>query len=54
MPTQASAWTCYATSRTGSYGWGRGGSLGYAQRRALHECAIRTPRGYTCYLRSCR
>ncbi len=54
-PTQASAaWTCYANSRTGSYGWAVNRSLHTAQRRALWECARRTPRGYTCYIRSCR
>ena len=55
VPTQASAaWTCHASSRTGSYGWAVNRSLRVAQRRALWECARRTPRGYTCYIRRCR
>jgi len=52
--TEANAWVCRATSSTGSSGWGSSSSLGYAQRRALAECAIRTPRGRVCYLRGCR
>jgi len=52
-PTDAAAVTCYAGSRTGSWGWGRAGSLRAAQRRALYECAVRTPRGYTCYITRC-
>ena len=52
VASEASAWTCVARSRTGSYGWGAG-SLGYARGRALVECAVRTPRGYTCYITSC-
>jgi hypothetical protein len=50
----AGAWTCKATSRTGSWGWGTSGYRNAAARRALYECAVRTPRGYTCYLRYCR
>jgi hypothetical protein len=52
--TEASAWICQARSPTGS--WGRGWhnySLAYAQRRALVECAVRTPRGYTCFITGC-
>jgi hypothetical protein len=52
--TEASAYICRAGSPTGS--WGRGWhnySLGYAKRRALMECAVRTPRGYTCYITGC-
>ena len=52
--TEASAWICMARSATGA--WGRGWhtySLGYAKRRALLECAVRTPRGYTCYITGC-
>jgi hypothetical protein len=54
LPTQASAWACYAGSRTGSYGWGTSGSLSRAKTRALWECARRTPRGYVCHIRYCR
>ena len=51
-PSSAEAAYCVARSPYAS-GWGQG-SLSYARRRALHECAIRTPRGYTCYITSCR
>ncbi len=50
-PSTAEAATCIAKSRYAS-GWGSG-SLNYARNRALYECAIRTPRGYTCYITSC-
>lgn len=53
-PTEASAWICYARSPTGSWGWGSSHSLSVARRRALAECAIRTPRGYWCRITSCR
>jgi hypothetical protein len=54
-PTEASAWACRAGSPTGSYGVGwHNYSLGYAKRRALLECAARTPRGYTCFITGCR
>ena len=44
-PSEASAWVCYAASNTGATGGGSHNySLGYARRRALAECAIRTPR----------
>jgi len=52
--SEASAWVCMARSPTGA--WGKGWhnySLGYAQRRALAECAVRTPRGYVCILTGC-
>jgi hypothetical protein len=52
---EASAWICQARSPTGA--WGRGWhnySLSYARRRALAECAIRTPRYSRCYLTGCR
>jgi hypothetical protein len=53
--SEASAWVCYAASPTGSTGWGSHNySIGYARRRALLECAVRTPRRYTCYITSCR
>jgi len=50
-PSTAEAAYCTARSPYAS-GWGQG-NLNYARRRALHECAIRTPRGYTCYITSC-
>jgi hypothetical protein len=50
----AAAWTCHARSPTGSWGWGSAGSIPAAQRRALYECAIRTPRGYVCRITRCR
>lgn len=55
MSVEAQArWVCRAYSPTGSYGWGaHNTSQGYARERALAECAIRTPRGYVCRLRSC-
>jgi len=52
--TEASAWICQARGTTGA--WGRGWhnySLGYAKRRALAECAVRTSRGHTCYITGC-
>ena len=51
--TEASAYTCYAGSPTGSWGWGRSSSLSYAKQRALLECAVRTPRNYYCHLTRC-
>ena len=53
-PAPASAYYCRASSPTGSWGEGwHNYSLGYARRRALNECAIRTPRRFTCYLNYC-
>jgi hypothetical protein len=52
-PTQALAWYCYASSPS-AYGWGSHGSRSVASRRALAECAVRTPRYQTCYIRYCR
>jgi hypothetical protein len=55
LSTEASAWYCTARSANGSSGWGsHPTSLNYAQRRALAECAIRTPRNYTCVIQGCR
>lgn len=52
-PTTAEAYKCIARS-SHAYGWGyHPRSLAYAQRRALRECAVRTRRGYTCYITSC-
>jgi hypothetical protein len=51
-PTTAQAAYCEARSAYAT-GWGSG-NINYARRRALNECAIRTPRGYTCYITGCR
>lgn len=52
-PTTAEAYKCIARS-SHAYGWGsHPRSLNYARRRALAECAVRTRRGYTCYITSC-
>ncbi len=51
-PSSAEAAYCEARSAYAS-GWGSG-NINYARRRALQECAIRTPRGYTCYITGCR
>ena len=52
-PTSAEAAYCEARSRVAN-GWGRSAYMNEARQRALYECAIRTPRGYTCYITSCR
>ena len=52
-PTEANAWYCRAESPS-AYGWARNDSLSAARRRALRECAVRTPRYQTCYIRYCR
>lgn len=52
--SQASAWYCQAHGTTGASGWGTNSNLSVAQRRALAECAVRTPRGQMCYLQFCR
>lgn len=49
----ASAWYCSARGTTGASGWGRSNSLGSAKMIALRECAVRTPRGATCYIMYC-
>ena len=51
--TPAEAYYCSARGTTGATGWGRSDSLGYAKRIALRECAVRTPRGATCYIMDC-
>lgn len=51
-PSTAHAAYCEARSAYAT-GWGSG-SLYQARRNALHHCAIRTPRGYTCYITGCR
>ena len=53
MSTEASAWYCRAESPS-AYGWGTSNSQGVARRRALAECAVRTPRRQTCYVIYCR
>ena len=55
ISSEASAWVCTAQSRSGSSGIGtHPTNLAYARRRALTECAARTPRRYTCYITGCR
>jgi hypothetical protein len=53
LPNDASAWYCRAYSTNGATGWGRASGLDSARVRALYECAIRTPRNHTCYVRFC-
>jgi len=50
---EAHAWYCYASSPSAS-GWATSSSRRVAVNRALRECAIRTPRYQTCYIRYCR
>jgi hypothetical protein len=52
MSSEASAWYCRASSPS-AWGWGSG-NYSYARSRALAECAVRTPRWQTCYIRYCR
>lgn len=52
--SDASAWYCVARSATGARGWATNYILSTAQYNALWQCAARTPRGYMCYIRSCR
>ena len=49
---QAHAWYCTASSPSAS-GWATSDSRSWAVRRALRECAVRTPRYQTCYIRYC-
>ena len=51
--SEAYAWYCKAESRN-SYGWALNYNLDTAKRRALWECARRTPRRQTCYIVNCR
>jgi hypothetical protein len=53
MSTEASAWYCRAASPSAS-GWATRGWVDAAKRAALHQCAVRTPRDQTCYIRYCR
>ena len=52
-PTEASAWGCYAASPSASGRSWNYPTRGGAVRRALAECAVRTPRYQTCYIQSC-
>jgi hypothetical protein len=54
LTASASAYECRATSPSA---WGQGWhthSYGYAQRRALGECAARTPNYQVCRIVWCR
>jgi hypothetical protein len=53
LPTDALAWYCRASSATGAWGWGRAAYQAVANRIALNNCAVRTPRGYVCYTNYC-
>jgi hypothetical protein len=53
IPTEASAWYCRASSPTGSWGWGRAFYQAVAGRIALNNCAVRTPRGFVCFINYC-
>jgi hypothetical protein len=50
--SQMKAWYCFASSPSAS-GWATG-SLNAARSAALAQCAVRTPRNQTCYIRYCR
>ncbi len=53
IPSQAYA--CYCEARSPyAWGWGSHASCASAKGRALRECAVRTPRGYWCYVTFCR
>jgi hypothetical protein len=52
VPGEAAAWYCVARSPSAT-GWATNSSRARAVRRALRECAVRTPRYQTCYLRYC-
>ncbi|HLI67566.1 MAG TPA: hypothetical protein VKU90_14480 [Caulobacteraceae bacterium] len=52
MPLVASAYTCYSRSPAAT-GWETSPYLAVAQRGALYQCAIRTPRGYICRITRC-
>jgi hypothetical protein len=54
IPTDAWAAYCRASSAYGSWGWGRSHSYNRARAIALASCAVRTRRGYMCYIRYCR
>jgi hypothetical protein len=46
-------YTCIARSRI-AYGYWTSPYLAVARRRALVQCALRTPRGYACVITRCR
>ncbi|HTP77292.1 MAG TPA: hypothetical protein VMJ73_09955 [Rhizomicrobium sp.] len=48
----ARAYKCTARSPV-AYGWFISPSLSVARYNALRQCAIRTPRGLVCLIRSC-
>jgi len=48
----ASAWTCYSRSPSAT-GWATSPALSVAQRAALYQCAIRTPRYQVCRITRC-
>ena len=52
--TPAAAWYCSARGTTGASGWGTSAYLATAKGIALRECAVRTPRGATCYIMYCK
>jgi hypothetical protein len=52
--TPAEAWYCSARGTTGATGWGTCGNVACAKTIALRECAVRTPRGATCYIMYCK
>jgi hypothetical protein len=52
--TPAEAWYCTARGTTGATGWGTHIYLATAKTIALRECAVRTPRGATCYIMYCK
>jgi hypothetical protein len=48
-------YSCVARSATGSYGYSNNiPNLATARSLALTQCAIRTPRGLMCRIKSCR
>lgn len=50
----AQAYACYCEARSSyAWGWGQHGSCARAQAIALNQCAVRTPRGYYCYVTFC-
>lgn len=50
----AKAYACYCEARSSyAWGWGQHGYCSRAQQIALSQCAIRTPRGYYCYVTFC-
>ena len=53
VPTDASAAYCRASSAYGTWGWGSSPNIYRARAIALSQCAVRTRRGYTCYIRYC-